>query len=104
MHTVYYLYILFSQKSNIYYVGYSTDFHRRLEEHNTSLRITFSSKHRPWILAAAFECATTEAEAMKIERFIKRQKSKTLILSLINENYQPTRALAQLVRVPHVRD
>jgi len=40
---------------------------------------------------------------MKVERFIKKQKSRSLILKLV-EGKELSGELAQLVRVPHVRD
>ncbi len=87
----------------MYYVGYTNDYFRRLEEHNTSEKITFTSKHRPWKLAAVFECGNDEGNAVKIERFIKKQHSRNFLERIINgeELYG---VLAQLVRVPKFRD
>ena len=101
---LYYLYILQSKKSGNYYVGYSKDPWRRLQEHNTVDRDTFTSKHQPWSLKAVFEVGTNEGEALKIERFIKKQKSRVLLEKLTDPEFFPIRLLAQLVRVPHVRD
>ncbi|WP_443936585.1 GIY-YIG nuclease family protein [Pedobacter sp. MW01-1-1] len=50
----FFIYILYSQSSNIYYVGYTNDYERRLEEHNTNERNTFSSKHRPWEICSVY--------------------------------------------------
>ncbi|WP_082911433.1 GIY-YIG nuclease family protein [Pedobacter psychrophilus] len=47
---MFYLYILYSISSNKYYLGYSEDPERRLLEHNNSERVTYTSKHRPWII------------------------------------------------------
>jgi len=99
----YYIYILYSETSNIYYVGYSDDFKRRFEQHNHSGNITFTSKHRPWVLKAVYSCGNKQADAMRIEKFIKNQKSRKLIEKLI-EGGDFTAILAQLVRVPHMRD
>jgi putative endonuclease len=99
----FYIYILYSISSNIYYVGYSNDFRKRLEQHNHSENLTFTSKHRPWELKAVYSCGKVESEAMKIEKFIKKQKSRTLIEKLITGG-EFFGILAQLVRVPHVRD
>ncbi len=76
---MYYLYILYSEKSDKYYVGITAQPHQRLIEHNTSERITYTSKHRPWAMVALFECAKNLGEAMKIERFIKKKKNRKLI-------------------------
>ena len=99
----FYIYILWSDSAQKHYVGYTTDFEARLEQHNTSEHNTFTSKHRPWVAKALFECGTSRAEAMKIEKFIKAQKRKGFLESLIQstEFFGPLEAL---VSVPHVRD
>jgi len=84
-------------------VGYTNDYLRRLSEHNNQDKRTFSSKHRPWILKAVFECGNEESNAMSIEKFIKKQKSRTLIEKIIS-GVQLTGPLAQLVRVQYIRD
>ena len=52
-------------------------------------------------MAAVFECAESLGEAMKIERFIKKQKSRKLIETMISAE-QLDGVLAQLVSVPHL--
>ena len=99
----YYIYILLSA-SGKNYIGYSTDPWKRLVEHNTVIHNTFTSKHRPWQLISVFLVGESEAEAIRVERFIKKQKSKTLISKLIDPSFIPAGELARLVRVPHVRD
>ena len=101
---MYYIYILYSATSDLNYVGYTNDYHRRLKEHNEQDYFnTFTSKHRPWILKAVFEVSKEEGEAMKMEKFIKKQKSRKLIEVMI-ESEKLSGVLAQLVRVPDVRD
>ena len=102
---MYFIYILHSKSADKYYVGYTTDFHQRILVHNTQLDFnTYTSKHRPWEVAAVFECGEDRSQAMKIEKFIKQQKSRRLIGCLIDPSFIPSGLLAQLVRVPHVRD
>jgi len=99
----YFIYILYSETSDLHYVGYTKDYEQRLSQHNESEHHTFTSKHRPWILKAVYQCGEIESEAVRIEKFIKKQKSRKLIERLIIG--EPlTGVLAQLVRVPHVRD
>ncbi|SOD15396.1 putative endonuclease [Pedobacter xixiisoli] len=100
---MFYLYILYSTCSDKYYVGYTRDYVRRLKEHNSSEGLTFTSKHRPWVLKAVFLCGEIESEAVRLDRFIKKQKSRRLLERLIDV-VAPTGVLAQLVRVPYVRD
>ena len=100
---MYYIYILHSASSDIYYVGQTDNIEIRLHTHNNTDRDTFTSKHRPWCLAALFECGDSRSDAMRLEKFIKKQKSRTLILKMISG--EPLLGvLAQVVRVPHVRD
>jgi putative endonuclease len=101
---MYYLYILYSAKSDIYYVGISDSPFIRLEVHNTSKRKTFTSKHRPWEMVALFECGAALGRAREVENFIKRNKTRKLLEWLIDSQNTPTGDLAQLVRVPQVRD
>ena len=104
-----YIYFIYSDSSSIYYVGHSDNPWRRLIEHNSSELQSFTAKHRPWILKAVFECGNSRTEAIKLEKFIKKQKSRKLIEDMIDG--KPLYGiLAQLVivklpdRVPQVRD
>jgi putative endonuclease len=102
---MYYIYILYSATSDKYYTGYTSDYKLRLLQHNTQEHFnSFTSKHRPWKLAAVFECGTDRGAALKMERFIKKQNSRKLLQQLADPEFEPTGILAQLVRVPDVRD
>jgi putative endonuclease len=100
---MYYIYILYSSRSDLFYIGHSDDPWRRLEEHNTSVHCTFTSKHRPWEIAAIFRAGEKRADAVQVERLIKNQKSRTFIEKLLSGK-ELTEKLSQLVRVPHLRD
>ena len=100
----YFVYILYSMKSDKYYVGSTHDWRSRLELHNHSERNTYTSKHRPWEVIAVFIAGESRSEAMKLEKFIKKQKSRKLIERLITPSFEPNGKLAQLIRVPHLRD
>ncbi|WP_461398095.1 GIY-YIG nuclease family protein [Flavitalea sp.] len=100
---MYFIYIPYSPLADKYYIGYSDDPHRRLLEHNSKPFNTFTSKYRPWELRAIFECGTDKATAMKTEKFIKKQKSRTLIEQLIVGKILHS-SLVHLVRIPHLRD
>ncbi|MBS3737377.1 MAG: GIY-YIG nuclease family protein [Psychroflexus sp.] len=101
---MFYIYIIYSKKHDKYYIGSTQNPWKRIDKHNTSVFNTFTSKYRPWELKAVFEAGTQRGEAEKIEKFIKKQKSKVLLQKLIKPNFVPSAKLAQLVRVPHVRD
>ena len=101
---MYYIYIIYSNTADLYYVGYTSDPKLRLCEHNNNPHNTFTSKHRPWVMKALFESGESESATIIIERFIKKQKSRRLIEMLCNAGFIPVWKLAQLVRVPHMRD
>ena len=101
---MYFIYIIYSESADLYYVGYTSDPQRRLLEHNTKPFNTFTSKHRPWVMKALFECGTSASKGINIERFIKKQKNRRLIEMLCNPDFIPVSELSQLVRVPQVRD
>ena len=100
---MYSLYILYSVPSDKYYVGYTDDTERRLHEHNTSERNTYTSKHRPWILKKQIALGNERDFAMKIEKAIKKTKSRIVIEKIILE-IDSVEELAQLVRVLMHRD
>ena len=100
---MYYIYILYSAASNVYYVGHSDDPFRRLDEHNLSPHPTYTSKHRPWKAAAFFKVSENKRDAVRVENFIKKQKSRKLLEQMIKSELPFTGALSLLIRIPHMR-
>jgi putative endonuclease len=98
----FFIYILFSQSTNKYYVGHSEDPIRRLSEHNCGIHQKSTTPGRPWELKAVFEIVGDRGQALKVEGFIKKQKSRRLIEQLLYPDFIPTGFLAQLIRVPKV--
>ena len=102
---MYYIYILFSESADKYYIGYSQFPKERLLKHNQQENFnTFTRKFRPWKIVALFEVSDDKTIAITIERYIKKQKSRKLLEKLCDENYELSGILAQLVRVPKLRD
>ena len=100
---MFYIYFLESLHNGSYYTGYSDNVERRLWEHNNSPHNTFTSKHRPWKIIAAFSVSEDAGIAIKAENFIKHQKSRAFI-EKICESQVFDLPMAQLVRVPKLRD
>jgi putative endonuclease len=100
---MFFIYILYSPSADKYYVGQTNDPNRRLFEHNNNPRNTFTRKFAPWTLKAYFKVNDNRGDAMKLEKYIKKQKSRHFIKKLINI---PGffEEIAQLVRVPIHRD
>jgi len=100
----YYIYVLFSVNIDRYYIGYSSNPWNRLNQHLTNSAEKFTGKTNDWVIKAIFNVSSRESEAISLERFIKKQKSRVLIEKLCDPTFVPQGKLAQLVRVPHVRD
>ncbi len=84
-------------------MGYTDNPQRRLFEHNHNLRNTYTKKNGPWVLEVQFLVNDKRGDAMRMEKYIKKQKSRKFIERLIKE---PGffESIAQLVRVPIHRD
>ena len=78
----FYVYILFSEKLNKYYIGSTDDVERRIEEHNNiKYNNSFTSRGIPWKLASNIICQSS-SQAYKIEKHIKAMHSKKYIQNL----------------------
>jgi putative endonuclease len=82
----YFLYILKSQKVDKYYTGISSDPERRLIFHN-SIEKGFTARYRPWQIVLKLEFDSEEI-AFKMEKKIKRMKSKAYIKKIISVEYK----------------
>jgi putative endonuclease len=80
---VFYVYIILSEFSGFYYIGHSDDPERRLFEHNNIDKDTYTSKHRPWKIVFEYPVSETRSDAIIIERYLKKRKSKLLLENLI---------------------
>ena len=76
------VYILYSSSIDKYYVGYTNDLERRLLEHNRK-KGKYTDGGIPWRLVHQEEFEL-KIEAMNREKFIKAQKSRQYILSILS--------------------
>ena len=79
--SMYTLYILHSKSLDKYYVGYTNDLMRRLNEHNR-IKGKFTDVGIPWVLVYK-ETYATKKIAMDREKLIKSKKSKKFIIELV---------------------
>ncbi|CAN0583020.1 unnamed protein product [Ectocarpus sp. 12 AP-2014] len=79
---MHYLYIIYSKSINRYYVGESPDIIRRLDQHNTHY---FKKAADDWKIVVAMKL-NSKSDAIYLEKFIKRMKSKTFIQKIIKNN------------------
>ena len=71
MVTKHYVYILTSiNNPNKVYVGYTTSLSRRLKEHNTGLKCTYSKRHAPWQMES-YLVFQSEQKAQSFETYLK---------------------------------
>ena len=78
------VYILFSERANLYYVG-NTDLDPqvRLAQHNEGVHPRAATKRGiPWKIVLVMEC-DSRLQARRIETHIKRMKSRTYIENLL---------------------
>jgi len=73
---MFYVYVLYSQKRDVFYKGYTSNIKRRLSEHNQGSS-TFTSTGRPWKL---IWCAIkfSKRDAMELELKLKNLNKERL--------------------------
>ena len=80
---MHFLYILYSKKLDRYYVGETSDVEFRLQLHlKKSFSKSFTSKSNDWEIVLVYE-ANSKENAVYLERFIKRMKSRKFIEKII---------------------
>ncbi|MEQ8625399.1 MAG: GIY-YIG nuclease family protein [Vicingaceae bacterium] len=83
----YFVYILYSERIDKYYVGKSENPNNRLNYHNSDNNRIWTKRGKPWESKTSIEFEN-EAQATKAERFIKKQKSRKFIEKIISEGWK----------------
>ena len=78
---MFYVYLLQSQKDQSFYIGYTSDLQQRLFKHNTA-KSGYTSTKQPWEIVYS-ETFDLKSDAIKRERFLKRQKNTAFYQRLI---------------------
>jgi putative endonuclease len=81
---MYYIYILFSQKTNRYYIGSTDDLDRRLKHHNAGSTPSTKAGVPDWEIRYT-ETVFDRATALTRELEIKKKKSRNYIEWLIQK-------------------
>jgi putative endonuclease len=76
------VYIIYSQKIDKFYIGFSADVNDRLLKHNRSTK-GFSSTGKPWVLVYT-ETFPDKKSAMDREKQFKNWKNRDRLITLIN--------------------
>lgn len=77
------VYILQSEIDHSFYIGYSSDIERQLQYHNSE-KSRYTSKKTPWNLVYS-ETFNSRSEAIKREKFLKKQRNTKFYQNLINK-------------------
>jgi len=85
--TMHYLYIIYSSSLNKYYVGETPNIDIRLQQHNNHyFKTNFTRSAGDWTLKLSYKC-DNKKQAVFLEKFTKRMKSKVFIEKIIrNQN------------------
>ncbi len=81
---MFYFYILYSEKLDKFYIGYTSDLQDRLRKHNSNHK-GFTGKVEDWDIVYSEEYTSKEL-AYARERQVKKWKSKARIKELISRN------------------
>jgi putative endonuclease len=74
---IFHIYVLYSQKFDKIYIGYTSDLQKRIGEHNSG-RSRFTKSYMPWELVYSEEIPT-RSFAMKREKELKSHKGRDFI-------------------------
>ena len=86
---MYFVYILYSESFDIYYVGQTSDLEKRLFRHNQGDQNSYTSKYRPWQLYWSIE-VDSRSSAMRVEKYLKKKARRFFLRLRIDkslENY-----------------
>jgi len=84
---MHYLYIIYSPSKETYYVGETHDVFERLNKHNNhSYKGSYTRIANDWVMALNFECSSKN-DALFLENFIKRMKSRKFIAKVIENPF-----------------
>ena len=78
---MFYVYILKSKKDNSFYIGQTENLVTRIDFHNQGLS-KYTSRKAPWNIVY-YEEYKTRTEALKRERFLKKQRNRDFYERLI---------------------
>ena len=80
---MHYLYILYSEKVNKYYIGETHNTEERLSKHNEHCyEVSFTRIANDWKVVLIYQCISRN-QACSLENFIKKMKSKIFIKKIV---------------------
>ena len=85
---IYYVYVLLSEKDNLFYTGYTSDLRNRLEQHNAGN--VFSTKNRIPLSLIYFEGCLNQQDATRREKYLKSGNGKIYLHNRLSNYFNPT--------------
>ena len=85
------VYLLYSEKFNKTYIGYSSDVELRLQWHNELSERGWTKKYRPWKIIYLEEYGS-KSEALQREKYFKTGVGREKIQQILNEYLQNMRS------------
>lgn len=76
---MFYIYILYSVDFDKYYIGYTSDYLKRLECHNTSELNKYTSKYRPWVLKVFLNVVKMKVLPRNLKNLLKHKRVDNLL-------------------------
>ena len=84
----YYVYVLLSEKDNLFYTGYTSDLKRRLNEHQSAK--VYSTKNRLPVKLIYFEGCLNQQDATRREKYLKSGNGKIYLRNRMRHFFYPT--------------
>jgi putative endonuclease len=75
---MFYVYVLYSELFDKYYIGQTKDVNARIVRHNSALE-NYTSKYVPWVLVG-FVSKSTRSEAVVLEKKLKNLSRARLLV------------------------
>jgi putative endonuclease len=85
---IYYVYLLLSEKDNLFYTGYTSDLKNRLEQHNSGK--VFSTKNRTPLRLIYYEGCLNQQDATRREKYLKSGSGKIYLRNRLSNFFNPT--------------
>lgn len=85
---IYYVYVLLSEKDNLFYTGYTSDLKNRLELHNAGK--VFSTKNRTPLRLIYYEGCLNQQDATRREKYLKSGNGKIYLRNRLSNFFNPT--------------
>ncbi len=83
LRTMYYVYVLLSNKDRNFYIGFTENVEQRLDEHNAGKNVS-TKLRRPFGLIY-YEAHTSKSDALRRERYFKATKGKATLKQILKD-------------------